>query len=199
MKQGLPFATNNMTVGLLGGSFDPPHVGHVHITKWAMRALGLDAVWWLVSPGNPLKTRGPAPLERRMDACRALVTDPRITVSDLEAQIGTRYTAETLEHITAIYPGTRFVWLMGADNLRGFHRWDRADDIMHQVSIGVLARPGEQLAAGTSKMARKYARFRLSQRRAAALPYREAPCWCLLTGPMVDMSSTELRAKGGWS
>ena len=199
MKQGLPFANDKMVVGLLGGSFDPPHAGHLHITRWAIRAFGLHAVWWLVTPGNPLKAHGPAPLEKRVAAARSLVNDPRIVVSDLEAKVGTRYTAETLEVVTALYPGTRFVWLMGADNLRGFHRWDRFDDIMHQVPVGVLARPGEQLGAGTSKAARKYARFRLSQRRASALPFREAPCWCLLTGPMVNLSSSELRAKGQWA
>lgn len=198
MKQGLPFATNNMTIGLLGGSFDPPHAGHVHISKWALRSFGLDAVWWLVSPGNPLKTRGPAPMARRMAACRDLVSDNRIIISDLEARVGTRFTAETLEVITSLYAGTRFVWLMGADNLRSFHHWDRSDDIMNQVPIGVLARPGDQLAAGHSKTARKYANYRLNPRRAAALPFREAPCWSLLTGPMVDMSSTEIRAAGKW-
>ncbi|MEM9716885.1 MAG: nicotinate-nucleotide adenylyltransferase [Pseudomonadota bacterium] len=199
MVQGLPFANQNMVVGLLGGSFDPPHAGHVHISKWALRSFGLDAVWWLVSPGNPLKTHGPAPVEKRMHAANGLIRDPRILVTDLETQIGTRYTAETLEEITARYRGTRFVWLMGADNLRGLHRWDRFDTIMHQMPVGVLARPGEQLRAGTSKAARKYARFRLNARRAAALPYRSAPSWCLLTGPMVDLSSTELRAKGDWT
>ncbi|MEO0343710.1 MAG: nicotinate-nucleotide adenylyltransferase [Pseudomonadota bacterium] len=198
MKQGLPLATQGMKIGLLGGSFDPPHEGHLHITKWALRAFGLHAVWWLVSPGNPLKSHGPAPLERRMEVCRNMVRNPRIIISDLESKIGTRYTAETLENLTALYPDTRFVWLMGADNLRSFHRWDRWDDVMHQVPIGVLARPQEQLQAGTSKAARKYANFRLSQRRAAALPYRKTPCWCLLNGPMVDLSSTEIRQRGQW-
>lgn len=195
---GLPLATPGISVGLLGGSFDPPHKGHVHITHWALRAFGLHQVWWLVTPGNPLKSHGPAPLAKRMAACRALATDPRIIVTDLEERIGTRYTAETLETVTAVYAGVTFVWLMGADNLRGFHRWDRWDDIMHQVPIGVLARPGEQLAAGNSRAARKYARYRLSPRRAAGLIYREPPCWTLLNGPMMAVSSTELREKGEW-
>ena len=198
MKRKMPVALAGMTVGLLGGSFDPPHGGHIHISRWALRRFRLDRVWWLVSPGNPLKAEGPAALARRMAASRALVTHPRIVVSDLEARIGTRYTADTLDALQRMYPGVRFVWLMGADNLAGFHRWDRWDQIMEMMPVGVLARPGDQLAAGLSPAARRFQTARLSPRRAAALAWRSAPCWTLLTGPQVDMSSTEIRARGDW-
>ncbi|MCL4171124.1 UNVERIFIED_CONTAM: hypothetical protein GTU68_012583, partial [Idotea baltica] len=185
-------------IGLLGGSFDPPHAGHLHISKWALKSFGLDRVWWMVSPGNPLKSRGPAPMPRRIAACRALVDDPRIVVTDIEARLGTRYTAATLRALLPQYGGVRFVWLMGADNLAGFHRWKDWDWIMETVPVGVLGRPGEQLAAGCSPAARRYRRYRLAARRAEALPFRTAPAWCLLNGPMVDVSSTEIRARGDW-
>jgi nicotinate-nucleotide adenylyltransferase len=199
MFSSLPIATPGLRVGLLGGSFDPPHEGHLHISRWALKEFGLDRIWWLVSPGNPLKANGPAPLERRMAACRELVNHhPRIIVTDLEAQLGTRYTAETLARLFELYHDVRFVWLMGADNLASFHRWDKWSDIMKSIPIGVLARPGEQIRAGCSPAARSYRNNRLPARRATALPLRKAPCWALLTGPMMDVSSTEIRARGEW-
>ena len=194
----MPIATQGLRVGLLGGSFDPPHGGHLHISKWAMKEFGLDRVWWMVSPGNPLKAQGPADLDRRMDACNALNDHPRIIVTDLERRFKTRYTAETLTALQARYSGVRFVWLMGADNLADFHRWDRWQEIMHMMPIGVMARPDQQLAAGCSPAARMFRRKRLSSRRSNALPFKQAPCWSLLTGPMVNMSSTQSRARGDW-
>ena len=195
---GLPPAGPGMRVGLLGGSFDPPHAGHVHISKWALKAFGLDRVWWLVSPGNPLKPDQPADLKRRMAAARAIMRHPRVTVTDLEARLGTRYTAATLAALRARWPGVRFVWLMGADNLASFHRWDRWTRIMEMVPVGVLARPGQQLRAGLSPAARRFARWRLPPSEARALPFREPPAWSLVSGRMLDLSSSELRALGKW-
>ena len=166
--------------------------------RWALKALRLDRVWWLVSPGNPLKPDAPAGLDRRLAAARRLVRDRRVAVTDIEARIGTRYTAATLTELRRRYPGVRFVWLMGADNLAGFHRWDRWRTILRLVPVAVLARPGEQLRAGLSPAARAYARWRLPQRSAAALAGRRPPAWVLLSGPMLDLSSTELRARGRW-
>jgi nicotinate-nucleotide adenylyltransferase len=188
-----------MCVGLLGGSFDPPHAGHAHITREALKRFGLDAVWWLVSPGNPLKARGPAPLERRLEVARSVMRHPRVTVTALEAQLGTRYTAETLEALFARYPGVRFVWLMGADNLAGFHRWDRWEWIMEHVPIGVLARPDQRISARMSVAALRYRRFRLRGREAASLCLAEPPAWCFVNVPMVDISSSEIRARGDWT
>jgi len=198
MFAGLPIATPGLRIGLLGGSFDPPHAGHLHISKWAMKEFGLDRVWWLVSPGNPLKKEGPANLDRRIAACNDLVDHPRIIVTDLERRLGTRYTAETLTALQARYNEARFVWLMGADNLADFHRWDRWKDIMYMMPIGVMSRPEQQLAAGCSPAARMFRRKRLSSRRSNALPFKQTPCWSLLTGPMVDLSSTQIRASGAW-
>ncbi len=183
---------------MLGGSFDPPHQGHLHITGWALRSLQLDRVWWLVSPGNPLKTRGPADLERRMRACRALVRHPRVEVSDIEAHLGSRYTADTINALMYRYPGVRFIWLMGADNLRTFHRWERWEWIMASVAVGVLARPGEQVKAGLSPAARRFADRRLPAGAGHRLGYGDPPRWALLTGPMSDLSSTEIRQRGDW-
>ena len=187
-----------MAIGLLGGSFDPPHAGHLHITRWALRAFRLDRVWWLVSPGNPLKPEAPADLDRRLAAARRLVRHPRIVVTGVEARLGTRLTVETLAALRRRYPGVRFVWLMGADNLVGFHRWDRWDEIMATTPVGVLARPGQQLRAGLSPAARRYARWRLPASQAGALARTQPPVWTLLSGRMLDLSSSELRALGAW-
>ncbi|HEU0221261.1 MAG TPA: nicotinate-nucleotide adenylyltransferase [Paracoccaceae bacterium] len=187
-----------MRIGLYGGSFNPPHAGHRHVSQMALKRLGLDRVWWLVSPGNPLKQEGPAPLARRLAACRALCAHPRVEISDLEARLGTRFTAETLARLRRLYPGVRFVWLMGADNLAQFHRWESWDWIMETVPIGVLARPGGQLAAGLSPAARRYARFRVRGPMASRLPFARPPAWTLLTGPMLAISSTDLRRRGEW-
>ena len=129
-----------MVIGLLGGSFDPAHGGHAHITREAIKRLGLDRVWWLVTPGNPLKVRQPAPMADRLARARAVMGDPRVVITDLEARLGTRYTAETIERLQAIYPGVQFVWLMGADNLVQFHHWERWRDILRAVPVAVLAR-----------------------------------------------------------
>jgi nicotinate-nucleotide adenylyltransferase len=198
VTSGVPPALPDMRIGLLGGSFDPPHAGHVHITLWALRAFRLHRVWWLLSPGNPLKAEAPADLARRMAAARALMVHPRVEVTDLELRLGTRYTAETLAALERRRPGVRFVWLMGADNMRGLHRWQRWDRIMARVPVGVLARPGEQVRAGLSPAARRYARWRLPQAEAGVLALRPPPCWTLLSGPMVDLSSTGLRSRGAW-
>ena len=145
----LPMTRPGQTVGLLGGSFDPPHAGHLHISREALKRFGLDQLWWLVSPGNPLKAHGPATLAHRMAAARALVDHPRIHVSDWETQIGTRYTAQVIAALQDTRPQTRFVWLMGADNLAQLHLWQDWQDIMERVPVGVLARPGKRTIART--------------------------------------------------
>lgn len=198
MTRREPFAPTGARVGLLGGSFDPPHAGHVHITRWALRTLALDRVWWLVTPGNPLKARGPADLARRVNACRRIVADRRVTVTDIEAGLGTRYTADTVAALRRRYPSLTFVWLMGADNLSGFHRWERWQGIMRTIPVAVMARPGEQPRAGLSPAARCFAQARLPQPAAAALAGHAAPAWVLLTGRMSDASSTAIRRRGDW-
>ncbi|WP_434618686.1 nicotinate-nucleotide adenylyltransferase [Tabrizicola sp. M-4] len=196
MRAGFPVARKGMVIGLLGGSFDPAHRGHVHITREALKRMGLDRVWWLVSPGNPLKAKGPAPLVDRMARARAVMRDPRVVVTDLETRLGTRFTAETLERLRALYPGVRFVWLMGADNLGQFHRWERWEDILHMVPVGVLARPGWGVRGRMSKAARIYGGDLVD--RGEVLRTKRAPAWCFVTLPMDASSSTAIRASGAW-
>ncbi|WP_236951448.1 nicotinate-nucleotide adenylyltransferase [Ketogulonicigenium robustum] len=194
----LPPAGRGQIVGLLGGSFDPPHLGHVAITKQAMARFGLDRVWWLVSPGNPLKPNGPASMARRVAAARAMMTHPRVSVTDIEARLHTRYTADTLAALQRLRPDLRFVWLMGSDNLAQFHRWQNWRGIMDSVPIGVLARPGSGLGGQLSPAARAYAGARLTETQSHLLGRKAAPAWAFAHIPLNGLSSTAIRAKGGW-
>ena len=187
-----------MCIGLLGGSFDPAHEGHALITREALKRFGLDEVWWLVSPGNPLKTQGPAPLEQRMAHAREVMRHPRVRVTDLEARLGTRYTHATLTEIMALYPGVRFVWLMGADNLASFHKWDRWRGIMELVPIAVMARPGQRISARLSPAAQVFRHRKLRAREAMRIARAVPPAWVFVNVPMSDLSSTTIRAQGRW-
>lgn len=199
MRQGFPVAFPGQRIGLLGGSFDPAHAGHAHITREALKRFGLMRVWWLVSPGNPLKPEGPAPMESRMARAREVLGgDPRVIVTDIEARLGTRYTAETLRKLRAIYPGVRFVWLMGADNLLQFDRWRDWEEIMRTVPIGVFARPGTRLAGRGARAADEFARYRVPAEAAATLAFRAPPAWCFVDVPMTAISSSAIRARGEW-
>ncbi|MEE4346633.1 MAG: nicotinate-nucleotide adenylyltransferase [Paracoccaceae bacterium] len=198
MRHEIPHARPGQVIGLLGGSFDPAHAGHVHITKVALRRFGLDRVWWLVSPGNPLKARGPAPMADRIARARALIQDPRVIVTDFEARAGTRYTAQTIAALQAAYPGVRFVWLMGADNLVQFHRWQDWQQIMARVPVGVLARPGQNLPARASRAARIFHGRRIKGVASRTLAMAAPPAWCFVNAPLMDISSSSIRARGGW-
>ncbi|WP_405405324.1 nicotinate-nucleotide adenylyltransferase [Paracoccus sp. Ld10] len=193
MRTGFPLARPGQRIGILGGSFDPAHDGHLLISRVALRTLGLDGIWWLVSPANPLKTHGPAPLDARMTAARAVAHDPRILVTDIEARLGLRKTADTLRALARLYPGVRFVWLMGSDNMVQFHHWDRWRAIAEQVPIAVMARPGSRLAARHSVAATTLRRARVPETRAALLAGAKPPAWVLLNLPMSGLSSTQLR------
>ncbi|WP_299642776.1 nicotinate-nucleotide adenylyltransferase [uncultured Ruegeria sp.] len=197
-RYGIPYARPGQVVGLFGGSFDPPHQGHVHVTLEAMKAFGLDRVWWLVSPGNPLKERGPAPMGRRMAAARNVMQHPKVDVTNIEALTGTRATADTLAALQKLFPHVRFVWLMGADNLAQFHHWKDWRVIMDRVPVGVVARPGDRISARMSPAARVYAKYRIDGQARHLLGRAQAPAWCFVNVPMVDVSSTEIRTRGEW-
>jgi nicotinate-nucleotide adenylyltransferase len=140
----------------------------------------------------------PAGLDRRMAAARAMMAHPRVVVSDIEARLGTRYTAATLAAIGPRYPGVRFVWLMGADNLAGFHRWENWRRIMETIPIGVFARPGDRIPARTSVAAACYRSWRIPADAARLLPDLRPPAWCFVNIPMVNLSSTDIRSRGEW-
>ena len=192
-----PLAARGQRIGLFGGSFNPPHEGHRLVSEIALRRLGLDQLWWLVTPGNPLKAKGElARLEQRLEACRALADDARVVVTDFEIGLPTTYTAATLTFLKTRYPDTNFIWVMGADNLPRFHRWQQWREIFETMPIAVVDRPGEHLKAIASKAAQAYRGARWPERRAASLAGAEPPAWTLLTGPLSDQSSTALRAAG---
>jgi nicotinate-nucleotide adenylyltransferase len=191
----LPYAAPGQRIGLFGGSFDPPHQGHLMLSLMALSRLKLDAVWWLVTPGNPLKRHAPDGLARRVAMARAMARDPRIHVTAIEATLNSRFTADTLEILADRLPGVELVWLMGADNLRQFHRWRNWRQIADIMPIAVYDRPGSTFRATSAPAARALGRFRLRERDAARLAGSPTPAWIFLHGPRVALSSTELRAR----
>jgi nicotinate-nucleotide adenylyltransferase len=189
-----PFAPGQR-IGLFGGTFDPPHEAHIAACLLAIKRLQLDRVWWLVTPGNPLKdTRDLAPLESRIARARKIARSPRIVVTGLEAGIGVRFTYDTIRYLLARCPGARFVWIMGADNLRSFHRWQNWRDIAALVPIAVVDRLGPSLYAMGSPAAQAIGRYRLPERDAPLLAGRAPPAWVFLHGLKSPLSSTALRA-----
>jgi nicotinate-nucleotide adenylyltransferase len=182
-------------VGLLGGSFNPPHLAHREISLFAMKRLGLERVWWLVTPGNPLKSAKRLPsLDQRVAAAQRVARHPRIAVTDAEAAIGTRYTIDTLLWLTRHCANVRFVWLMGADNLKEFHRWRNWRGIAALVPIAVVDRFGASLAAAAAPAAQALARYRVAERDAAALADQYPPAWTFLHGLKSPLSSSRIRA-----
>jgi nicotinate-nucleotide adenylyltransferase len=198
--QAIPPYTEGMRIGLLGGSFNPPHLAHRAISLFAIKRLRLDRVWWLVTPGNPLKEHGALhALSERLDAARAVAQDPRIEVSCLESVIRTRYTIDTINYLRRRAGGLRFVWIMGADNLAQFHRWQDWQRIAAQVPIAVIDRPPQSFRALASPAAQALARYRLPANEAAKLADRRPPAWVFLTGLKLSLSSTGLRnPDGSW-
>lgn len=190
----MPHVERGMVVGLFGGSFNPPHEGHVLVADISLRRLRLDQLWWMVTPGNPLKDhRHLAPLEQRLRQSEAITPDPRIKVTAFEKTIGQSYTARTLEIVKARNPGVHFVWIMGADNLQGFHRWQSWQTIARTFPIAVIDRPGSTLAYLSSKMARTFDHARIDEEDAGALAFRKSPAWTFIHGPRSPLSSSALR------
>ena len=191
----LPAAAPGQRIGLFGGSFDPPHEGHLMVSLSAIRRLGLDQLWWLVTPGNPLKEHAPGALARRVAAARGMAAgEPRIRITAIEAALGTRYTAKTLDIIRRRRPGVRFVWIMGADNLVQFHRWRQWREIARSMPIAVFDRPGSTYPATTSAAATALRRYRIDEADAATLARHPPPAWCVLHGRRMALSSSALRA-----
>ena len=200
VAQSIPLYSNGMRIGLLGGSFNPPHVAHRAISLFAIKRLKLDRVWWLVTPGNPLKdTGGLHDLDARVAAARKMADDPRIDISCLESVIGTRYTVDTISYLRRRASGLRFVWIMGADNLAQFHRWQNWRRIASEVPIAVIDRPPQSFRALAAPAAQALARYRLPENQAGRLADQRAPAWVFLTGMKLSLSSTGLRnPDGSW-
>ena len=184
-----------MRIGLFGGTFDPPHAAHRAASLLALRRLDLDRIWWLVTPGNPLKdVSGLAPLVERVSAAHELAHHPRIDVSDFETDLGTNYTYGTISYLVRSCPGVRFVWIMGADNLRHFHRWQRWRDIAALVPIAIIDRLGPSLYSIAGVAGQALAWARLPETAATTLADRKPPAWVYLHGLKSPLSSTALRA-----
>ncbi len=186
-----------MRIGLLGGSFNPAHDGHRHITLAALAFLRLDRVWWMVSPQNPLKpAAGMAPYAERLEAAARLARHPKIEVSDIEARLGTRYTVDTLGALKRRYPFTRFVWLMGADNLIEIPRWHDWTGIFDRVPIAVFNRNSYSFKALAGTAARRYRSGRVGAKAAPTLAERTPPAWVYLPIVAHEAAGTEIRAHG---
>lgn len=190
----MPHVEKGMAAGLFGGSFNPPHRGHALAAEIALRRLRLDQLWWMVTPGNPLKNASElAPLGDRIARSQALMHDPRVKVTAFEAAWRIRYTAETLALVKERNPGVHFVWVMGADSLATFHRWQRWRAIAATFPIAVIDRPGSTLAFLSSVMAKTFARSRVDEDEAPKLARMQAPAWTFIHGPRSSLSSTALR------
>ncbi|GAB4576933.1 MAG: nicotinate-nucleotide adenylyltransferase [Roseibium sp.] len=192
----LPHAEAGNRIGIFGGSFNPPHSGHRLVALTVLKRLGLDQVWWLVTPGNPLKSHSDlAPLEMRLRLTSALADHPRMRVTAFEAVLGSPYTARTVMALRVMRPAVRFVWVMGADNLAGFHRWQDWRAIVGSVPIAIVDRPGASLSVLSSPMAAAFERYRLPEEDAGLLPDMAAPAWTFLHTPLDRTSSTDLRRR----
>jgi nicotinate-nucleotide adenylyltransferase len=193
----MPHVERGMTVGLFGGSFNPPHEGHVLVAEIALRRLGLDQLWWMITPGNPLKSRSElASLGDRIAMSEKLVRDPRIKVTAFERSLAGSYTADTLSFVKSKNPQTHFVWVMGADSLKSFHLWQKWRDIVSTFPIAVVDRPGSTLSFLSSKMARTFDYARIDEDDAGTLWKRKAPAWTFIHGPRSTLSSTAIREIG---
>ncbi|WP_417767983.1 nicotinate-nucleotide adenylyltransferase [Stappia sp.] len=194
-RTAIPHAEPGNVIGLFGGSFNPPHSGHRLVADVALSRLGLDQLWWLVTPGNPLKDHSQlAPLGERLDAVAAIARHPRMRVTALEARLGTSYSARSLALLAQKRPQLRFIWIMGADNLAGFHRWQDWRGLMESMPVAVIDRPGATLSALWSPAAQTFARWRIDEADAAMLASAQAPAWTFLHGPRDPSSSTRIRA-----
>lgn len=190
--RGVPPAYPGQRIGLFGGSFDPAHEGHLHVAQTALKRLRLDAVWWLVTPQNPLKAKS-APLKDRIASARARAGRARMAVTAFEAARGFRYTYETVRALQRWFPRTRFVLIVGGDSLQGFRHWRNWQEVMRRVPVAIVARPGAGARARMSKPAQMFAAARKPQDQAAAIA--RAPAWTFLNARFHAQSSTALREK----
>jgi nicotinate-nucleotide adenylyltransferase len=188
-RHPMPPASPGMRIGLFGGSFNPPHEAHR-----AASLLALDRIWWLVTPGNPLKDNNKLPpLDERLKAARKLAAHPKIDVTGVEAELGTRYTFDTVTRLRQRRPGVDFVFIVGADNLAHFHRWERWRALLRAVPLAVVDRPEYELSSLAAPAAVAFASARVAEGRAKSLARHRPPAWTFLRGLKSELSSTALR------
>lgn len=186
---------SGLRIGLLGGSFNPAHNGHLEMSDHALKQLQLDQVWWLVSPQNPIKPSDDmAPLDERLQKASVVAQyEQRIIVTDLETQLGTTYTIDTLRAIKSRFKETKFVWLMGMDNLEQIHLWKEWEEIFHTVAIAVFNRPGYGKESASSPAASHFASSKKPAEQAKDLANMEAPAWLILNNPPNYISASKIR------
>ncbi|MEO0400080.1 MAG: nicotinate (nicotinamide) nucleotide adenylyltransferase [Pseudomonadota bacterium] len=188
-------AAPQTVVGLLGGSFNPAHAGHLEISHAALKHLSLSAVWWLVSPGNPLKDPALyAPYQERFEGAARIVDDPRIIISDFENDHGLQYTSDTIAALQDAHPTIKFIWLMGADSLQSFHLWKNWRGIADRVAIAVFNRPGAENAPIEAPAVKELSPHKVEFTDTAAMLERTPPVWTFIPLTNNSISSTELRA-----
>ena len=190
----IPVASPGMKIGLFGGSFNPPHQGHVQISRTAIRKLGLDQLWWIVSPGNPLKDHSELlPLEERLEKCQAITSHPDIRITAFEAQFNLRYTADTVKLLARRRARASFVWVMGADNFANFHKWERWLEIANQIPLAIFDRPDSTTSPNSSSATHALAPYRVDERDSRLLANIQPPAWTFIHGPRSYLSSTQIR------
>jgi len=192
LRNGAAFS--GLTIGLLGGSFNPAHTGHLAMSLYALKQLKLDQIWWLVSPQNPLKkTQDMASLDRRLAKAKGIASHPRLVVTTIESQLGTRFTADSLRQLQRRFPGVRFVWLMGADNLGQIPRWKHWEAIFSLVPVAVFRRPAYPAGRGLGRAAIRFGKAWRNPGRAAHLARSRLPAWILLDNKLNYTSATMIR------
>jgi len=180
-------------IGLLGGSFDPPHKGHLFISLEAKKLLKLDEVWWIVTPQNPLKILKPATFQERVNNCRNITRNYPIQIKEIEKKIGSDYSYKTINYILRHYKNIKFFWLMGADNLITFHKWQKWQKIFDNMSIVIFKRHGYNTKALKSIASNKYVHKRISKSKINLEDFDILPSWTIIENKEIKISSTEIR------
>ena len=188
----LPKVDRRQNIGLIGGSFDPQHEGHMHVAKWALRSLPLDKLWWVVSKRNPLKKQSTTDFKNRIKNTQKLVKQPKMLVTDLEAVFDTEFTVDFLSKVKSEYPKGNFIWIMGADGLSNFHEWKHWEKIFEMIPIAIFARPSYSDFL-TTVAGKKYSKNLLPENRSNQLMQCKAPAWAFFDIPLKNISSTEIR------
>tara|TARA_Y100000590_G_scaffold364139_1_gene422238 strand:- start:1778 stop:2407 length:630 start_codon:yes stop_codon:yes gene_type:complete len=188
-------ATNNQKIGILGGSFNPAHDGHIEISNHAIKKFDLDFIWWVISPKNPLKTYDRLyDFNERLDKAKSIVHNNKIIVTEIEQKIGSQYTIGTINYLTKKHPNTKFIWIMGADNAKDFHLWKKWESILGMLPIAIIDRPRSSLDVTSSLFAIKHKKYRIDEADSQMVFKIKKPSWVYLHNKLNDSSSTKIRS-----